>query len=140
MFGKIKAQEAQESHLLPQLRLRERTDEHPMAMFAAIVSAAFVSFALLPSTQSAFASTPSNTMTLADVLRATDKDGDDVVRTTAKTGRLPAVSETARTCEGQAWGDESLECLLVIAREGGKEGSLRMIADAEPVRTTPNVF
>ncbi len=123
MFGKTK--------------LRERTDEHPMAMFAVIVSAAFVTFAVLPSTQSAFASTPAPTLTLADVLRKSDDDG---VRTTAKTGRLPAATETARACEGQAWGDESLECLLVIAREGGKEGSLRMVADAEPVRTTPNVF
>jgi hypothetical protein len=140
MFGKTNTAEASETHLLPQLRLRERTDEHPMAMFAAIVSAAFISFALLPSTQSAFASTPANTMTLADVLRSNDKDSADIVRTTAKTGRLPAATETARACEGQAWGDESLECLLVIAREGGKEGSIRMIAEAEPVRTTPNVF
>jgi hypothetical protein len=92
---------------------------------------------MLPSTQSAFASTPAQTMTVADALRGSDEIG---VRTTAKTSRLPAASETARACEGEAWGDESLECLLVIAREGGKEGSLRMIADATPVRTTPNVF
>lgn len=119
------------------LRLRERTDEHPMAMFAVIVSAAFITFALLPSTQSAFASTPARTLTLADVLRTPEEAG---VRTTEKTGRLPATSEMAKACEGQAWGDESLDCLLVIAREGGKEGSIRMIADAGPVRTTPNVF
>lgn len=134
MFGKTNNLGTQETR---GLRLRERTDEHPMAMFAMIVAAAFISFALLPSTQSAFASAPAQTLTLADVLRAGDDEG---VRTTAKTVRLPAASETARVCEGQAWGDESLECLLVIAREGGKEGSIRMIADAEPVRTTPNVF
>lgn len=134
MFGKTNTQGMQEAH---GLRLRERSDEHPMAMFAMIVTAAFVTFAMLPSTQSAFASTPARTQTLADVLRT---PADDGVRTTAKTSRLPAASEMAKACEGQAWGDESLECLLVIAREGGKEGSLRMIADAAPVRTTPNVF
>ena len=134
MFGKTSNQDTQEAH---GLRLRERGDEHPMAMFAMIVTAAFVTFAMLPSTQSAFASTPAPTMTVADALRTPDENG---VRTTAKTGRLPAASEMARACEGQAWGDESLECLLVIAREGGKEGSIRMIADATPVRTTPNVF
>lgn len=118
-------------------QIRERTDEHPMAMFAVIVSAAFITFAVLPSTQSAFASTSKPTFIVTDVLRTSDDDG---VRTTAKTDRLPAATETAQACEGQAWGDESLDCLLVIAREGGKDGALRMIADATPVRTTPNVF
>lgn len=118
---------------IPQLKLRQRTDQHPMAMFAIIVTAAFVSFAMMPDSHSAFAAPTAQPARLAAAAQ-------DEVRTTAKTARLPASNETARVCEGQAWGDESLDCLLQIARDGGQERSLRMIADATPVRSTPNVF
>lgn len=102
-----------------------------MAASAAIVTAAFVSFAIIPSTQSASAATTVRAAALVEV-------GE--VRTTEKTDRLPAVSEAARICEGQAWGKESADCLVQIARESGAERSIRMIADAQPVHTTPNVF
>jgi hypothetical protein len=133
MFGKIDPQEGTSAHALPQMNLRERTDQHPMAMFAIIVSAAFISFALMPSTKSAFAAPSAQPARMADVIA-------DGARTTAKSDRLPAANELAKACEGQTWGDESLDCLLQIARAGGKEGSLRMVADAQPMRTTPNVF
>lgn len=113
---------------LPRLRLRQRSADHPMAMFAIIVSAAFATMALSPSSQSAFASTGERSEVV------------DTVRTTAKTSRLPVVNEAARVCEGQAWGDETLDCLLVIARESGKARQIRMIADAGPAGNAPNVF
>ena len=136
MIGTTQAPETQTNasaattrHVLPRLRLRQRSNDHPMAMFAIIVTAAFVSMALMPSTQSAFASTGFAPQKVADS-----------VRTTEKTGRLPATTETAQACEGQAWGDESLDCLLVIARENGQDRAIRMIADADPDRAAPNVF
>lgn len=102
-----------------------------MAASAAIVTAAFVSFAIIPSTLSASAATSARAPALVEV-------GE--VRTTEKTDRLPAASEAARICEGQAWGDEFADCLVQIARESGAERSVRMLADAAPVSTTPNVF
>ncbi|BCH22601.1 hypothetical protein [Mesorhizobium sp. L-8-3] len=114
----------------PRIALRQRTQDHPMAMFAVAAAACFLAMALIPTSGPAFAA----------IGGAPRKIADDV-RTTQKTARLP-MSETERACQGQAWGNESLDCLLVIAREAGdrKARTIRMIANAEPNRQTPNVF
>lgn len=115
---------------IPKIALRQRSHDHPMVMFAVVATAAFIAMAFIPTSGPAFAA----------IDGARDKPGD-AVRTTEKTARLP-LSETDRACQGQAWGSESLDCLMVIAKEAGKEKArtIRMIASAEPERHTPNVF
>ncbi|MGO4833473.1 hypothetical protein AB4144_14495 [Rhizobiaceae sp. 2RAB30] len=115
---------------LPKIALRRRTQDHPMAMFAVAAGACFIAMALIPTSGPAFAA-------IGGAPHRTAVD----VRTTEKTARLP-MSETDRACQGQAWGNETLDCLLVIAREAGdkKARTIRMIANAEPNRQAPNVF
>lgn len=114
---------------IPEIALRRRSHEHPMAMFAVIVTAAFVSMAAFSAQGSAVAAVPGAPARIADV-----------GRTTAKTDRLPA-SEAERACRGQAWGSESLDCLVMIARESGRaDNQIRLIAAAEPNRAAPNIF
>ncbi len=45
-------------------------------------------------------------------------------------------------CAGQAWGDESLGCLMAIAEAGGRSGlqGLRIVSRGEPDRQHPNIF
>lgn len=114
----------------PKIALRRRTQDHPMAMFAVAAAACFLAMALIPTSGPAFAA-----------ISGAPHRTADLVRTTEKTARLP-MSETDRACQGQAWGNESLDCLLVIAREAGdkKARTIRMIANVEPNRQTPNVF
>lgn len=103
-----------------------------MVMFAMLVSAAFVSMALMMPASGAVPAKPN---------RAPVKIADQS-HETGKSSRLPPMSDTDRACQGQAWGAESEECLVVIARESGKreERKIRMIANAEPLKTVPNVF
>ena len=138
MFGKAKTSEfdhnskVQERHgRFPRIALRERSADHPMIMFAMLVSAAFVSMALMMPASGAVLAKPSG----APVKIA------DQFRETGKTSRVP-MSDTDRACHGQAWGAESEECLVIIARESGKTEArkIRMIANAEPLKTIPNVF
>ncbi len=114
----------------PKIALRRRTQDHPMAMFAVAAGACFLAMALIPTSGPAFAA----------IGGAPHKSVSDV-RTTEKSARLP-MSEPDRACQGQAWGNETLDCLLVIAREAGdkKARTIRMIANAEPNRQAPNVF
>jgi hypothetical protein len=113
----------------PRLALRARSNDHPMAMFAVLVTAAFLSMALL---------TPASAI-LPD--GAKPKLADPA-HDTGKTSRLPPVSDAGRACHGQAWGAESEDCVLAIIRGSGKSETrrIRMIASAEPLRTTPNIF
>lgn len=112
----------------PRLAIRQRTNEHPMAMFSVLVFVALASMALAPTSGPAFAS-------MGEAPRAIDG-----ARTTEKTDRLQ-LSETGIACQGQAWGVESEACLLAIARQSGMRGTkVRLIASAEPVHTTPNIF
>lgn len=113
----------------PRLALRQRSNEHPMAMFSVIVATAFLSMALIPTSGPAWAS-----------FGAPFKLAEDAV-TTAKTYRLP-MSQTDRACRGQAWGAESADCLGVIVAESGlgKARKVRMVARAEPLTDTPNIF
>lgn len=112
----------------PRIAVRQRANEHPMAMFAIFVFASLSSMALAPTTGPAFASMGSQPRPA------------DVVRTTEKGDRLP-LSETEIACHGQAWGSESADCLVAIDKDGKREPrKVRMIASAEPMHTTPNVF
>lgn len=109
----------------PRLAIRQRANEHPMAMFSVLVIASLSSMALAPTSGPAFASMgPSRSI--------------DGAHTTAKTDRL-MLSQTEIACRGQAWGAESEVCVETIARETGAR-KVRLIASAEPVRTTPNIF
>jgi hypothetical protein len=115
--------------IFARLALRERSQHHPMVMFAAIVSAAFV-WTLLPG----------ETTVSAASAGAPVKEFHETT-TTAKTSRLP-LSDVDRACQGQSWGGESLECVTMIARESGKaDFKVRLIADAAPADlNTPNIF
>jgi len=113
----------------PRLAIRQRANEHPMAMFSIFVIASLSSMALAPTSGPAFASMGSK----LGAIQGT--------HTTAKTDRLP-LSETDIACRGQAWGAESKICVETIAKETGMREArkVRLIASAEPVRTTPNIF
>jgi hypothetical protein len=116
--------------IFSRLALRERSEEHPMVMFGAIVSAAFI-WTLLPGETSV--SVASATSAPLTAFHETT--------TTQKTSRLP-MSGVDRACEGQSWGGESVECVTMIARLSGKPDlKVRMIADAAPADlNTPNIF
>ena len=139
MFGKTETpksdlhfQATERRTVFPQLALRQRSNDHPMVMFSAIVAAAFV-WAVLPSdaiTANASASRPP-----VKIVSQTQ------TQTTAKTSRLPMV-DVDNACAGQSWGGESAVCLAEIARENGKADlKVRLIADAAPAGLdTPNIF
>lgn len=111
------------------LALRQRAGDHPVAMFSMLGACALAVMFLTPASGPAFASLnpPANVVQGAP--------------TTIKTARLPE-PEIDFACQGQAWGAESAECLRVIAAQSGvhKARSVRMIANAAPLTTTPNVF
>ncbi len=100
-----------------------------MVMFSVIVATAFLSMALIPTSGPAWAS-------FGEPLKLVED-----AATMAKTYRLP-MSETDRACRGQAWGAENADCLGVIAKESGvhKPRTIRMVASAEPLTHTPNIF
>ncbi|ESY13041.1 hypothetical protein NKK48_13885 [Mesorhizobium sp. C386A] len=111
------------------LALRQRASDHPVAMFSMLGACALAVMFLTPASGPAFASLnpPANVVQGAP--------------TTIKTARLPE-PEIDFACQGHAWGAESAECLRVIAAQSGvhKARSVRMIANAAPLTTTPNVF
>lgn len=117
----------------PKLALRRRTSDHPMVMFAVIVATAFASMALVPSSGPAFASIGVSSPRPAKLA--------DEPNTTTKADRA-ARSETDIVCTGQAWGAESEECLIAIARESGRHDirAIRLVARAEPDTSAPNIF
>ena len=112
------------------LSLRERSQQHPVVMFAAIVTAAFV-WSLAPGSPNVSIAAPA-----AAPVKLVHQ-----ASTTKKTSRLPQ-SDIARACKGQGWGGESAECLKMIGRDNGKaDVKVRMIADAAPIDlNTPNIF
>jgi len=113
---------------IPKLELRRRSDEHPMMMFGVIVATAFISMFLLAGPRPAQAAVNPVAM---------ERSGEPA--STRKTSRLP-VSETDRVCQGQAWGAESLECLLMIAKEAGEPRTIRLVAADRVNSQTPNIF
>lgn len=113
----------------PKLALRQRASDHPMAMFMALAACAFAGMAFTPTVGPAFASLnpPANIVEGAP--------------TTTTTARLP-MPAIDFACKGQAWGAESVDCLQAIAQQSGthKVRAIRMIANAVPVTSTPNIF
>lgn len=113
----------------PKLALRQRTSDHPMAMFMALAACAFAGMAFTPTVGPAFASLnpPANIVEGAP--------------TTTTTARLP-MPAVDFACKGQAWGAESADCLRAIAEQSGthKARAIRMIANAAPLTSTPNIF
>ena len=85
---------------LSRIALRQRTQDHPMAMFFLIVVTAFVAAALISPSAAALAS-----------LGARDLP--------SSTGAGIAI-EVDAACRGQAWGAESAACLAEIARKAGR--------------------
>jgi hypothetical protein len=137
MFDKIAnpksdliSQATERRTVFPLLVLRECSRKHPMIMFAAVVSAAFV-WALMPGE------------TIVSPAFATGAPAKAIQEpsTTRKTSRLP-ISDVSRACEGQSWGGESAECLKMIARDSGRTDlRIRLIADAAQANpNTPNIF
>lgn len=115
----------------PRLDLRQRSHDHPLAMFATIASAGFISMALIPTTGPAFAS----------IGKPAPVKLVEEVRTTVKSDRLQPANPTDIACKGQAWGTETAECLTVIAKVSGKSDlAVRLIASAEPNGAVPNIF
>jgi hypothetical protein len=116
---------------IPQIALRRRSAEHPMAMFAVIVTDAFASMAAM-SVEGPAVAAPGAPAKIAEIA--------DMNRTTGKADRLPA-SEAERACRGQAWGAETRDCLVMIAREAGKADiPVRLVAADVPNHAAPNVF
>lgn len=113
----------------PRLELRRRSAEHPMGMFAVLVTSAFMAMAFAPQSGTAFASIGTGS-TLSEPAQRSGK-GDRV---------LPSQSDMA--CRGQAWGAESQECLAMIARDAGfaETRKVRLIASADLDQSAPNVF
>ncbi len=110
---------------LPNLALRRRSTDHPMAMFALTSGLALMSMAFASTSGTAFAGLgePATAM--------------DTTRTTEKQNRLP-LSPKDIACRGQAWSAESQECLVMIAREAGRgaDFKVRKLASAETAGTS----
>lgn len=117
------------NRIWPHLALRRRSADHPMAMFAVVAGAALISMAFTPSSGPAFAS-----------FNQPAKIGDEV-KTTTKTSRLPLRGSDS-ACRGQAWGAESYDCLVQIARDSGKSETVRVrrLALAGSLADTSAVF
>jgi hypothetical protein len=125
---------------LPILALRKRSAQHPMAMFVMMATVAFGTMALIPVSGSAFASLGVKPVARAPIVDTWSFAPD--VKTTEKAARVASLSPTEIACAGQAWGEESAECLSVMAKESGRSDNraIRMIADIQQVGTTPNIF
>jgi hypothetical protein len=111
------------------LSIRERSADHPMAMFSVAAAVALSSMAFVPTSGPVLASFH-DPIVVAEV----------EAHATEKTARLPErKSDTA--CEGQVWGSESEACLAEIARESGKTDGFRVrkLAAANP-SSAPAVF
>jgi hypothetical protein len=94
----------------PHLVLRQRCQDHPIAMFNTLVLAAFV-WTLAPT---------GSTLAPLSVPRE-NTSSVQILGTTAKTSRLPK-RDVILTCPAQVRVGEWLECLTEVAREGGKVG------------------
>lgn len=139
MFGKAKAVTVQPSHdaefddnpFFPALALRRRSNEHPMVMFATLAGICLGTMALVP--------TAGPSLTSPD--RSMVKPAS-FVENTGKGPRLQPETDTDIACQGQSWGSEDENCVLMIARQSGRDDvkQIRMIASAEPDTQRPNVF
>lgn len=88
--------------------LRTRASHHPMGLFAIAVLFTAVSISMPSASAILVVQAP-----MAEAgLSAFDE-------------QEPA-SEVETACTGQAWGTESMKCLVAIAKDGGKESSARI--------------
>ncbi|MBX3584827.1 MAG: hypothetical protein KF810_23370 [Rhizobiaceae bacterium] len=99
----------------PRIALRQRSADHPMILFLAIVVTALIAMALMPPSGVAMS-------TFQDAPAAAAADSD-----TADGPVSVSLSELEIACHGQAWGAESAECIAEIASESGRP-------DGRPVR------
>ena len=105
---------------LPRLALRRRSSDHPMVMFALASGMALMSMAFASASGTAVTGLGEPTVEAGEVNASQKQD------------RLPA-SPTETACHGQAWGAESDECLVMIAREAGRSADfkVRKLASAQ---------
>jgi hypothetical protein len=102
----------------PELALRRRSKNHPVAMFAIIAGACLAAMTAAPTSGPAVAS-------FGHAPATPDDSG--------KGPRVGPMSEADFACKGQSWGHETPECLAAIASESGDRQvrPVRMIARAE---------
>lgn len=114
---------------MPELALRRRSADHPMAMFATLAAIALSTMAFSAGTSSDFSPTPR-------------LDAPFSSKADQKTSRLPVTSKPASACDGIAWGVETPECLREIAIENGRKEArtIRVIAAADMDTSRPNIF
>lgn len=139
MFGKAKTAPVQPSFdaglgdnpFFPQLALRRRSNEHPMVMFATLAGICLGTMALIPTAGPSLVSPDRSMVKPAEF-----------VENTGKGPRLQPQTDTEIACEGQSWGNEDENCILMIARDAGRSEvkQIRMIASAEPDMQRPNIF
>ncbi|MBS4017553.1 MAG: hypothetical protein KGZ68_04880 [Dechloromonas sp.] len=84
--------------------LRRRAAEHPMALFSVVATVAVLSV-----------SAPWQAASGILAPAAAAPRSEPVVPS------KPARSEIDLACEGQVWGRETTNCLLAIAKDGGKD-------------------
>ena len=104
--------------LFQRLALRERSQQHPVVMFATIVAAAFV-WTLVPGEPN---------MSIAAPASAPEKIILETA-TTTKTSRLPE-SDMDRACKGQGWVEMLAPISSTIPLERITTGSERQSRDA----------
>lgn len=139
MFGKAKSASVQSSlhaelgdnPFFPHLALRRRSNEHPMVMFATLAGICLGTMALVPTAGPSLVSPDRSMVKPAEF-----------VENTGKGPRLQPQTDTDIACEGQSWGNEDENCILMIARGSGRGDvkQIRMIASAEPDTQRPNIF
>lgn len=89
--------------------MRRRAAEHPMALFTVVATVAVLSVSAPWQTASAF--------------MAPDAEAP---RVEPAAPAKPVRSEIDLACEGQPWGRETTNCLLAIAKDGGKDVPARI--------------
>ena len=83
---------------------REKSADHPMVLFATLAGAAMMAFAFAPQASAADAGIQVAALTIAE-----------------RPVSQPAPSGVAsdRVCAGQAWGHETSDCLIAVAKDSG---------------------
>lgn len=97
-----------------------RAERHPAAGFAIAAGIALAALGMTAQAGSGLYNVSAGTVTAVGTFEA------DVPRATPKTDRLAPASEADRACAGQSWGRESSDCLVAIAKEGGKSDFVRI--------------
>lgn len=101
----------------PEVALRRRAADHPMGFFAIATAGALLSISVV-----SYNATPE----AVAQLRIQPAQTSDVAAASQKGDRLQPLTRTERACEGQTWGSENAECLVAIAKDGGKNNLARI--------------